>query len=109
MADANSDRSRSRFGAGSTEASGGEFGAALAATGTEDGATRTSTHAETEAVGLGPTTSVGLERTLAHGESLLTGRTHTDKTAWFGAVWVVLAQRLWAGVNGRHNRPVKGT
>jgi len=64
---AKSELARSRCPAGSTgSASGGELGAALGATGRQDGATRTGPHAQTEAVGLGPTTVVRLESTLAH-------------------------------------------
>lgn len=58
---------RSRCPAGSTgSSSGGELGAALGAAGRQDGATRTGAHAQAEAVGLGPTTVVRLESTLAH-------------------------------------------
>ena len=46
--------------------SGGEAGAALTATRRKDGATGAGAHPEPEAVGLGPTTVVGLERTLGH-------------------------------------------
>jgi ABC-type molybdate transport system permease subunit len=45
---------------------GGEFGATLATASTEDGAAGTSTHAKTEAVNLGATAVVWLERSLAH-------------------------------------------
>ena len=47
-------------------ASGGELGAALATTSVQDGATGARPHAQTEAVGLGPATVVGLEGALAH-------------------------------------------
>lgn len=47
--------------------SGSEFGAALAATRRNDGATRTGAHPETEAVDARPTTVVRLERPLALG------------------------------------------
>jgi len=60
----NSGRRRRRACAGST--SGGELLAALAATAGKDGAAGAGTHAEPEAVGLGPTTVVRLERALAH-------------------------------------------
>ena len=63
----NSELVRSRCPAGSTgTASGGELGAALGAASRQDGATRTGPHPQAEAVGLGPTTVVRLESTLAH-------------------------------------------
>jgi len=46
--------------------SGRELVATLATARGEDGAPCTGTHAQPEAVGLGPTTVVGLERALAH-------------------------------------------
>jgi hypothetical protein len=60
----NSGRRRRRACAGNT--SGGELLAALATTAGEDGAARTGAHPQPEAVGLGPTTVVRLERALAH-------------------------------------------
>src|SRR6476469_1486473 len=56
-----------RCGAGSTPAtSGGDRLAALAAAGSQDGAAGAGAHAQAEAVRLGATTVVRLERTLAH-------------------------------------------
>ena len=64
---AKSSRRRIRCAAGSMPAaSGRELAAALAATSGQDRATRTRAHAQAEAVGLGPTAVVRLERTLAH-------------------------------------------
>src|SRR5215210_7810821 len=60
----NSGRRRRRACAGNT--SGGELLAALAATTGDDRAARTGAHPQPEAVGLGPTTVVRLERALAH-------------------------------------------
>ena len=60
----NSGRRRRRACAGNT--SGGELLAALATTAGEDRAARTGAHPQPEAVGLGPTTVVRLERALAH-------------------------------------------
>ena len=45
---------------------GGELGAALAATGGQDGTAGTGAHPQTEAVGLGTLAVVRLERSLAH-------------------------------------------
>ena len=74
-ADVKSARSRRRFGAGSTgTASGGELGAALAAAGGQDRATRTGAHTKAEAVRLGATTVVRLEGPLAHVSSLIVDR-----------------------------------
>ena len=47
--------------------SGGQLGAALATSGLQDGASGTSPHPQTEAVGLGPAAVVRLEGPLAHG------------------------------------------
>src|ERR671929_942788 len=66
----NSGRRRRRACAGNT--SGGELLAALAAAAGDDGAARTGAHPQPEAVGLGPTTVVRLERALAHEGLLLT-------------------------------------
>src|SRR5688572_2408621 len=60
----NSGRRRRRACAGNT--SGGELLAALATTAGDDRAARTGAHPQPEAVGLGPTTVVRLERALAH-------------------------------------------
>src|SRR5215218_3634571 len=60
----NSGRRRRRACAGNT--SGGELLAALATAAGEDRAARTGAHPQPEAVGLGPTTVVRLERALAH-------------------------------------------
>ena len=62
----NSGRRRRRACAGNT--SGGELLATLATTAGEDRAARTGAHPQPEAVGLGPTTVVRLERALAHEE-----------------------------------------
>ena len=60
---------RIRFDAGNiTSASGGEALAALRPTGGEDAAASTGTHTSPEAVGLGPTTGIGLESAL-HGRT----------------------------------------
>jgi hypothetical protein len=64
----NSGRRRRRACAGNT--SGGELLAALATTAGEDCAACTGAHPQPEAVGLGPTTVVRLERALAHEELL---------------------------------------
>src|SRR3712207_5814746 len=64
----NSGRRRRRACAGNT--SGGELLAALATTSGDDRAARTGAHPQPEAVGLGPTTVVRLERALAHEELL---------------------------------------
>src|SRR5919112_5251230 len=64
----NSGRRRRRACAGNT--SGGELLAALATTTGDDRAARTGAHPQPEAVGLGPTTVVRLERALAHEELL---------------------------------------
>src|SRR5690348_14878250 len=56
-----------RCGAGSTPATSGREGlAALATAGSQDGAAGAGPHAQAEAVRLGATTVVRLERTLAH-------------------------------------------
>src|SRR6476646_64776 len=60
----NSGRRRRRACAGNT--SGGELLATLAPTAGEDRPARAGTHPQPEAVGLGPTTGVRLERALAH-------------------------------------------
>src|SRR3954470_18274027 len=61
----NSGRRRRRACAGST--SGGELLAALAPTAGDDRPARAGAHTQPEAVGLGPTTVVRLERALPHG------------------------------------------
>ena len=72
MARTKSGERRMRWTEGSTTAaadagwSGGELGAALAATGSEDGAAGAGAHAQPEAVGLGPAPIVRLEGPLAH-------------------------------------------
>ena len=48
----------------------GEFGAALATAGAEDGTAGAGAHAQTETVHLGATTVVRLERSLAHSQLL---------------------------------------
>ncbi|MDQ1741868.1 MAG: hypothetical protein QOE23_207 [Pseudonocardiales bacterium] len=60
---------RRRCAAGNTEltGSGRQFAAALAPAGLQDGASGTSPHSQTEAVGLGPAAVVRLEGPLAHG------------------------------------------
>jgi hypothetical protein len=86
-ADVKSARSRSRFGAGSTRASGGELGAALTATSGEDAATRTGAHPQTEAVGLGPAAVVRLESPLAH-DVLSSAMVGLVGPGWSGSRWL---------------------
>src|ERR671927_410444 len=71
----NSGRRRRRACAGNT--SGGELLAALATTTGEDRAAGTGAHPQPEAVGLGPTTVVRLERALAHEDPLRGQRLRT--------------------------------
>src|ERR1700710_2791115 len=68
----NSGRRRRRACAGNT--SGGELLATLAPTGRDDRPAGAGTHAQPEAVRLGPTAVVRLERALAHEELLRQGR-----------------------------------
>ena len=79
---------RSRCRAGSTGCpSGGELGAALPATGGEDRPTGAGAHPVAEAVRLGATTVVRLERALAHGGWLSSGRGCLDgcvRGVWSG-------------------------
>lgn len=70
----NSRLCRIRCAAGSTDNSGSELGAALAAPRGNDRSTGPRPHAEPETVGLGPTTVVGLEGTFGHQNSVRAGR-----------------------------------
>src|SRR5215212_733907 len=77
-----SGRRRRRACAGNT--SGGELLAALATTAGDDRAARTGAHPQPEAVGLGPTTVVRLERALAHEGLPLTTTVRTHRWAGRG-------------------------
>jgi hypothetical protein len=70
---------RQLAGTAGSRRSGREFAAALTATGGQDGTTRASPHAQTEAVRLGTTPVVRLEGPLAHGVSITPGSSTTPR------------------------------
>ncbi len=85
-----------RFARGNTSrlpASGGQRGAALAATCSQNGAAGAGAHAQTEAMRLGTTTVVGLESPLGH-DSYSSGRTRgLPPLIGLGHLSVVLSHR----------------
>lgn len=91
----NSDERRTRLRAGNmtcsavAACSGGQFGAALTAARSEDGAPRTCTHPQPEAVGLRATPVVRLEGPLAHRETLHIRVTSCGRGQG-GTAWVVV-------------------